>query len=326
MLYSDLMKPPYEITPTILSLLAEVMHQLGRLEGMALSAKTSPQLRRQNRIKTIYSTLAIEGNTLSLDQVTAFIDDKTVLGPQKDILEVSNAVKLYEQVHNFNCAQVKDFLEAHQILMTGLIADAGKFRRGGVGIQKGNDIVHIAPPAENVPGLLNDLFSYVRSHEDHALIQSCVLHYELEFIHPFSDGNGRMGRLWQTLKLMELSPLFEYLPVESLIKSHQEQYYRVLKICDQAGESTVFIEFMLKQILASLKEYEAKADMKAHDFDSRINLAKESFHQREFVRADYLKLFPSLSTASASRDLKKALVAELLEKRGSGRMSSYLFK
>ncbi|MDD7986308.1 Fic family protein [Lentisphaera marina] len=319
------MKPPYEITPTILSILADVMHQLGRLEGMTLSVKTSPQLRRQNRIKTIYSTLAIEGNTLSLDQVTALIDDKLILGPQKDILEVSNAIKLYEQLNTFNCTEVEDFLKAHEILMSKLIHDAGKFRRGGVGIQKGNDIVHIAPPAENVPGLLNDLFAYIRSDLDHKLIQSCVLHYELEFIHPFSDGNGRMGRLWQTLKLMELSPLFEYLPVESLIKSNQPQYYHVLKLCDQAGESTFFIEFMLTQILDSLNQYEEKSELKPHDYTSRIKLAKDNFHHRNFVRADYLKLFPSLSTASASRDLKKALLEKILIKHGTGRMSSYEF-
>ena len=319
------MRPPYKITPKILSLVADLMKQLGRLEGMTLSSKSSPELRRQNRIQTIYSTLAIEGNTLSLDQVSAVIDDQRVLGPPKDILEVSNAVRLYDELNHLDCSSKDDFLRAHGILMKELVSDAGTFRKGGVGIQKGQDIIHIAPPADILPGLINDLFGYIQSDEDHILIQSCVLHYELEFIHPFSDGNGRMGRFWQSLKLSNLSEVFEYLPIESVIKEHQIEYYKVLSICDKAGDSTAFIEFMLNLIYESLKRYEKDTELKPLDAFSRLQKAREFFGPQSFVRKDYLELFSPLSTATASRDLKKAVVQKILIIQGSGRMTKYSF-
>jgi Fic family protein len=319
------MKPPYTITTHSINLVAQVMLHIGRLEGLSFNSKSSPELRRQNRIKTIYSTLAIEGNTLSLEQVSAMIEEKRVLGPQKDILEVTNAIQLYNQLNSFNPLRVESFLRAHHILMNGLVNDAGHFRRRGVGIQKGKDIIHIAPPAENVPSLIHQLFKYISVNKDHALIQSCVLHYELEFIHPFSDGNGRMGRFWQTLKLCELSSLFENLPIESLIKQRQEDYYRVLSQCDKEGQSSLFIEFILEIILESLKEYESNNSPQALDCEDRLAKASETFPEKTFARKDYLELFPNLSTATASRDLKSGVIKGVLKIIGQGRMSRYQF-
>lgn len=243
-------QPPFEISPKIINRISSISEQIGRLDSQILNL--SPQLRKQNRIQTIQSTLAIEGNTLSVEQVTAIIEGKRVLGQQREIQEVQGAIRAYEALPDLNPASVKDLLEAHRLLMAGILVDAGKFRKGGVGIHKGSKVVHVAPPAKRVPTLIADLLDWVKTAEDHALIKSCVFHYELEFIHPFMDGNGRMGRLWQTLILGQWNELFYLLPIESLIKDQQELYYQTLEQADQAASSTVFIEFMLDIIDAVL--------------------------------------------------------------------------
>jgi Fic family protein len=245
--------PPFTITPAILSLVAEIAGEVGRLGALAGQGSV-PKLRRENRIKSIHASLAIENNTLTLEQVTAVIAGKRVLGKPSEIQEVKNAFAAYEAMTGWNPSSVKDLLAAHHLLMTGLVDGAGRFRTRSVGIAQGNRVVHLAPPADRVPGLMKDLLAWLKRTDTHPLVASSVFHYELEFIHPFADGNGRMGRLWQTLILSQWNPLFAFLPVESVIRDRQADYYRVLGACDKAGNSTAFIEFLLAALLTALRE------------------------------------------------------------------------
>ena len=247
------MKPPYDITPKILKLIASISEKLGEVNANFLN-KPSPQLRKQNKIKTIHSSLKIEGNTLTEEQITALLDKKRVIGPKKDVQEVLNAIDVYVNIANYNPLDEKSFLKAHKTLMANLIGGAGKYRKQGVGIVKGSKVEHLAPPFENVPYLMKDLFSYLNQPDEIELIKSCVFHYEMEFIHPFLDGNGRMGRLWQTLILKEKYPVFEFIPFETLISKDQEKYYKALSDSDKLGMSTSFIEYMLEVIDCSINE------------------------------------------------------------------------
>ncbi len=245
--------PPYTITPTILSLVAEIAGEVGRIGALAGTGNI-PKLRRENRIRSIQASLAIENNTLTLDQVTAVISGKRVLGEPREIQEVKNAFAAYEAMPSWSASSSKDLLAAHRLMLHGLVDHAGKFRTSAVGIAKGERIVHLAPPAAGVPGLMKDLLGWLKHTDAHPLIAGCVFHYELEFIHPFADGNGRIGRLWQTLILSHWDPLFAYLPVETVIRDQQANYYKVLATCDKVGNSTAFIEFLLSALLASLRE------------------------------------------------------------------------
>ena len=245
--------PPYTITSTMLTLVAEISGLLGRLGAFEDAGKV-PKLRRENRIRSIHASLAIENNTLNLDQVTAIIAGKRVLGKPREIQEVKNAFAAYDALPSWNPSSVKDLLAAHRLMLENLVPDAGKFRANAVGIAKGGRIVHLAPPAAGVPGLMKNLLGWLKRTDAHPLIASNVFHYELEFIHPFADGNGRIGRLWQTLILSRWNPLFAFLPVESVIRDHQSEYYKVLAACDKAGNSTAFIEFMLSALLTALRE------------------------------------------------------------------------
>jgi Fic family protein len=226
------MRPPYDITQKILKQISTISGQIGEVNANYLS-KQSPQLRKQNRIKTIHSSLQIEGNTLTEEQITALIEKERVVGPKKDIQEVLNAIKVYDNLNRFKFFSEKSFLKAHLELMNGLDESAGKYRKQGVGIVKGTKIEHVAPPFKNVPYLMKDLFHYLKNKEELTLIKSCVFHYEMEFIHPFLDGNGRMGRLWQTLILMSEYPIFEFLPFETLISKTQKEYYKSLAMSDK---------------------------------------------------------------------------------------------
>ena len=314
------MKPPYDITPLVLQLVSSISLKLGAVHARNLE-KHSPQLRKHNRIKTIHASLQIEGNTLSEEQVTALIENKRVIGPQKDIKEVMNAVDVYKDLPAYQSANERSFLKAHKILMDGLAAKPGKYRVSGVGIVKGSQVTHLAPPADKVPGLMKDLFKYLEKTDELALIKSCVFHYEMEFIHPFLDGNGRMGRLWQTLILMENYPVFEYLPFETLISKTQKKYYEALSKADKAGKSTPFIEYMLTLIDESLGNMLELRNgvMTEHD---RVEYYL-SLHKIEFTRKDYMKVFKDISTATASRDLKNAVQQKRVIKTGTYNKARY---
>ena len=314
------MKPPYDITPSILKLIASISSKLGEVNATYLS-KQSPQLRKQNRIKTIHSSLQIEGNTLTQEQITALIENKKIIGPKKDVLEVLNAIELYEQLTHFNFISDKHFLKAHEILMKGLVDNPGKYRIKGVGIVKGNDVEHIAPPADKVPFLMKDLFSYLKDEDELTLIKSCVFHYEMEFIHPFLDGNGRMGRFWQTLILCNEYPIFEFLPFETLINETQHGYYQALSISDKMGKSTVFIEYMLGGINTSLERILSYNNRILKDID-RIEYFV-SLGMQVFTRKDYMNTFKDLSSATASRDLKKGVELQFFEVLGSKNQTKY---
>ena len=317
------MKPPYQITDNILQLVASISEKLGEVNAIHLH-KPPTELRKKNRIKTIQSSLEIEGNTLTEEQITALLENKRVIAPQKDILEVQNVIKVYDQLQKFNPNSTKDLEKAHGVLMKGLIDNAGKLRTKNVGIVKGSKVKHVAPDGGMVNGLMNDLFSYLKSDKDILLIKSCVFHYEFEFIHPFIDGNGRMGRLWQTLILMQKYPVFEFLPVESLIKENQEEYYKVLEQSDNIGQSTLFIEWMLNIILQALENL-LKTQNRTLTAKDRIELFKDKIGQREFSRKDYLQNFKEISQATASRDLKWAVEKGILEKSGDKRLTKYQF-
>lgn len=317
------MKPPYNLTSEILKLVSEVSHKIGELNASFLT-KQSPELRKRNRIRTIQASLAVEGNTLSIDQVTALIENKRVLGPTKDIKEVSNAIEVYKQLNKFNPFNEKTFLSAHKILMQGLIKNAGQYRNSGVGIVKGSQITHLAPPASNISFLMKDLFNYLKKSNDLILIKSCVFHYEVEFIHPFSDGNGRMGRLWQTLLLMQQYAVFEFLPFETLISKNQKRYYQALSKCDKQGESTIFIEFMLTILSDSLDELLAERSGPISSSD-RVRIFLSS-GIKEFTRKKYMNYFKTISSATASRDILFAVKESLVKKFGDKNKTIYKVK
>ncbi len=317
------MKPPYEITPKILKLITSISEKIGEVNANYLT-KQSPQLRKQNRIKTIHSSLKIEGNTLTEEQITALIENKRVIGPEKDVLEVLNAIKVYEKLESYNFSSDKSFLKAHLELMNGLIESAGKYRTQGVGIVKGTIVEHIAPPFENVPYLMKDLFKYLKDSNELTLIKSCVFHYEMEFIHPFLDGNGRMGRLWQSLILMSEYAVFEFLPFEALISKTQDDYYKSLALSDKSGKSTIFIEYMLDVIEKSLKNllnYNNRVLKDTDRLEYFLNLGI-----KEFNRKDYMNVFKDLSSATASRDLKKGMEMNMFESIGKFNKTKYILK
>lgn len=320
----EIMKPPYNITGKILKLVATISEKIGEINSAHLS-KPPTELRKKNRIKTIHSSLEIEGNTLTIEQITAIVENKRVIGPKKDILEVKNAIAVYNYLDKLNPYSFDSFCEAHGILMNGLIESAGKLRRKSVGIVKGSEVAHIAPKSEMLKPLMNDLFDYLKSADDLVVIKSCVFHYEMEFIHPFVDGNGRMGRLWQTLILKDSYPVFEFLPIETLIKERQENYYEVLGESDNIGESTVFIEFMLEIILESLEDLLNIQNVSLSNAD-RINVFKSIIKEDYFTRKEYLRIFKNISPATASRDLKFAVENGLIEKFGDKNTTRYKYK
>ncbi len=317
------MKPPYDITPPILQLISSISEKIGAINANYLN-KQSPQLRKENKIRTIHSSLQIEGNTLTEKQITALLENKKVLGPEKDILEVLNAVKVYDQLEKFNAHAEKSFLKAHRMLMYNIVDKAGKYRSRGVGIVKGSKPIHIAPPAVNVPALMKELFNYLKKEDELPLIKSCVFHYEMEFIHPFTDGNGRMGRLWQTVILMNTYPVFAFLPFETLISKTQDDYYRALALSDSAGRSTIFIEYMLDVINQSLGEL--------LNYNNRILTVIDRLEYfiasgiNEFTRIDYMNVFKDISSATASRDLQKGVELKYFKKAGQHNKTKYFIK
>lgn len=317
------MKPPYQITPEILRLISSISEKIGQINAKFLD-KPSPKLRKENRIKTIHSSLSIEGNTLTEEQITALLENKKVFGPKKDVSEVVNAIKVYDKMGSFDPYSQDSFLEAHKELMQGLIHSAGKYRTKGVGIMTGDNIAHVAPPSDKVPFLMSDLFAYLNNSEEIELIKSCVFHYEMEFIHPFEDGNGRMGRLWQSLILMQSFPVFEFIPFESLISITQGEYYSALSESDKKGNSTPFIIYMLDTIDQSLYD---TLNFKGRTMTSEDRIMYYSEISKEsFTRKDYMLIFTGISSATASRDLKLGVQLGVFEKEGDKKNTIYKLK
>lgn len=316
--------PPFTVTPKILKLLQDIAKAVGVLEGRKL-VNIPLNLRRANNIKTIQASLAIEGNTLSIDQITDLLAGKRVLGPEQDIVEVKNALQVYDTHLDFNPMDSDDLLRAHKILMQSLILENGSWRTKDVGILKSGKVSHVAPPSRRVPELMQDLFEYIQTCDIPWILKACVFHCELEFIHPFQDGNGRMGRLWQQLLLMKENPIFRYVPVEVLVKEHQNDYYRVLEESDGAGESTAFIEFSLDIILESMADFSKIASTTPQDLASRLYFSKARLQKEWFNRKDYLNIQPDISTATASRDLSFGVNNSILDSRGLKNQMYYRF-
>ena len=273
--------PPYHITATAVNLIAEISEKIGMLTAFS-DNPLHVQLRKKNRIKTIQSSLAIENNTLTIDQITAIVEGKRILGPPKDILEVKNAVKAYDILMELNPYKEKDLLKAHRLMMADLVSKSGEYRTSGVGIFNGKEVIHVAPPAQRVPLLMSELFEWLKKSKEHPLIKSCVFHYEFEYIHPFEDGNGRTGRLWQTVILKKWKPVFAWIPVETLVKKKQQAYYNAFNVSNNNADSTVFIDFMLALINDSISEILDKQN------DKKVTVkvtAKVTVNQQKIINA-----------------------------------------
>ncbi|MCB0326911.1 MAG: Fic family protein [Bdellovibrionales bacterium] len=318
-------KPPFSLTPEIFRLGLEISKMIGRYEGKRI-VDVEPRLRRINTMKTIRGTCAIEGNTLSEEMVTDIINNKKVLAPKREILEVKNALALYQEQAELDCFNEADLLKAHGILMEGLLDLPGRYRDGEVGVFSGNRTVHVGPPAIRVPEQMKNLFQWLSMDlTTNTLIKSAVFHFEYEFIHPFMDGNGRMGRFWQHLLLIKVHPIFRSVPVENIIYNYQQDYYRALAAAQSVGESTPFIEFSLFTIHEALKEVDRQSDGRKRDgVDQRLLSFLEAQHpDQEFSRKQYVEFFGNISPASATKDLITGVKQKLIEKIGTGIKTRY---
>lgn len=300
-------KPPFEITNQMIDRVAEIAELVGRLSA-ASALSTNPTLRRSNRIRTIHGSLAIEQNTLSLEQMTAVLNGKHVLAPSKDIAEVKNAYEIYERLDRLDPYSIDDLLLAHGILTRGLVEESGVFRTRPVGVVVSDgQVLHFGTLPQYVPDLVTELLEWVKNSDVHILIRSCVFHYELELIHPFADGNGRIGRLWHTLLLSKWNPAFAWLPVESIIHDRQQEYYAAINASNDAGESTVFIEFMLSAIKASLMEaIDTSGAMIGAKIDKtalRWNKIQEYFKTHDYIMNADVRELCGVSAATANRIL-----------------------
>ena len=312
--------PPFTISSKIIDLISKISEQVGRISSME-SSQRHVQLRKENRIRTIHSSLAIENNSLSIEQITAIIEGKRVLGEPKEIQEVKNAVEAYELLLTLDSTSEKDLLRAHSLMMTDLVSQNGKYRRDGVGIFDGKEVVHLAPPADRVPALMADLFEWLETSDVHPLVKSCVFHYEFEFIHPFQDGNGRMGRMWQTVILKDWKEVFAWIPVESLVKEHQAEYYKALSSSDTKADSTAFIEFMLGLLEATIEEMisaEKKVTVKVTQ-KVTVNQQKilELIKQNPHITQEELTEAVGIARKNIINNMKKLQEAGLLVRHGA---------
>lgn len=323
-------KPPFEITNTIINSMAEIAELVGQLTSMD-KLSSNPVLRRTNRIRTIHGSLAIEQNTLSLEQVTAVLNGRQVLAPPKDIAEVKNAYEIYERLDELDPYSVDDLLTAHGIMTRGLVEESGVFRTKPVGVvdQEGN-VLHFGTLPQYVPDLVMELLDWVKNSDVHMLVRSCVFHYEFELIHPFADGNGRVGRLWHTLLLSRWNPAFAWLPVESMIYAHQQEYYEAINVANDAGESTVFIEFMLYTIKASLidaiKTRDEMSDKKVDKAALRWKKIEEFLKTHDYIMNADVRILCNVSAATANRILSGMVVEGKLEKYRKGGHWAYALK
>lgn len=315
-------KPPFEITNTIINSIIEIAELAGQLTSMD-KLSNNPVLRRTNRIRTIHGSLAIEQNTLSLEQVTAVLNGRQVLAPPKDIAEVKNAYEIYEHLDQLNPYSVDDLLTAHGVMTRGLVEESGVFRSRPVGVvDKDGHILHFGTLPEYVPNLVMELLDWVRDSDVHILIRGCVFHYEFELIHPFVDGNGRVGRLWHTLLLSTWNPAFAWLPVESMIYAHQQEYYAAINASNEAGESTVFIEFMLSTIQASLMDAirtsDEMSDGKTNKAAIRRKQIKMFLESHPFIMNADVRTLCNVSAATANRILAELVKEKTLVKYREG--------
>ncbi len=319
-------KPPFEITNAILDEIMEIAELVGQVNATSgLSA--NPMLRRTNRIRTIHASLAIEQNTLTLEQVTAILNGKRVIGPPKDITEAKNAYEIYEMMDQLDPYCVDDLLNAHAVMTGGLVEESGCFRSGPVGVvDKLGNILHFGTLPDYVPGNTMELLDWVRDSDFHMLIKSCVFHYELELIHPFADGNGRIGRLWHTLLLTQWKPLFAWLPVESIVHDRQDEYYGAINQSNYEGESTAFIVFMLSAIKEALLEAVQTSGATEHMATDELRWYKiERFLKKNgtITNADVRQMF-QVSSATANRILAKMVTGGKIQKTRSGRSWGYV--
>ena len=318
-------KPPFEITNEILDSVAEIAELVGQVTAtQGLSA--NPTLRRTNRIRTIYSSLAIEQNTLSLEQVTAVLNGKRVLAPPKDIAEVKNAYEIYEMLDTLNPYSVDDLLKAHGVMTRDLVEESGCFRSGPVGVvDKNGNVLHVGTLPAYVPNLVFELFDWVENSDIHTLIKSCVFHYEFELIHPFADGNGRIGRLWHTLLLSKWKPMFAWLPIESIIHDRQEEYYRAINKSNFEGESTAFIIFMLSAIKEALTEAveTSEAAQNMTDGDLRLFKIEQFLQKNKYISNADVRQLLQVSSATANRILAKLVDEGIIHKVRVGKSWGY---
>lgn len=319
--------PPFEITNGMIDCVAEIAELIGRLT-VTNSLSANPILRRNNRIRTIHGSLAIEQNTLSIEQVTAVINGKQVLAPPKDIAEVKNAYEIYERLDELNPYSVDDLLTAHGIMTRGLVDESGEFRSRPVGVVDQNgQILHFGTLPQYVPNLIMELLDWTKNSDIHMLIRSCVFHYEFELIHPFADGNGRIGRLWHTLLLSQWNPLFAWLPIESMIHDHQKEYYEAINQANNTCESTVFIEFMLSIIKSSIIDAINTSDeMIDEPIDKttiRWNKIELYLQTHDFIMNSDVRVLFGISAATANRILANLVRNGKLNKYREGRHWAY---
>ncbi|HEY4183131.1 MAG TPA: Fic family protein [Kofleriaceae bacterium] len=317
--------PPFRLTEETLSLCGELERLIGRLEG-AKATVPQPLLRKRNHVRTVLSTVAIEGNTMTEAQVTALVDGVRVAGAPREIREVTNANAAYNLVEEWRASSERDLLATHRTLMTGLVDDPGKYRHGNVGVLRGARVVHMAPPHERVPSLMRQLLEWAGRARTPALVKSCVIHYELLFIHPFSDGNGRIARLWQQVALRAANPVWRFVAIESVIRERQTAYYAALNRADHAGDATGVIEYLLESMRDALSELVRDVRPQRATPEARLVEAEKVLRRRWFSRADYLSLDRSIATATASRDLAGGVAAGALEVRGARRLTEYRFR
>ncbi len=321
-------EPPFYVTAKIINLVSDISASLERYK-IHLEMSDTLRLRKINRMKTIHGSLAIEGNSLSEEQVTALIEGKPVVAPVKEVQEVRNAIKAYEQFMDFEPYNRKSLLKAHSIMALGLVDNPGHFRTGGVCVAGKEGIAHIAPPADRVPFLLDDLFEWLKNAEDHILIKSCVFHYEFEFIHPFEDGNGRMGRFWQSRILAEWNEAFAQLPIENMIWEHQSEYYRAIQDSTENNDSGIFIEFMLSVILESLKKH-IKNDNANNSVNNNVKLTKnqrkiiETIRQNPFVTQEELSRIVDITIANINLNMKKLQQNGIIKRTGADKNGKWV--
>ena len=312
-------QPNFTVSAAAISMVAEISALIERYT-ITQEAADSLKLRRANKIKTIQSTLAIEGNTLSLKQVTDIIDGKRVVAPLREIQEVKNAIAAYDLFSELDPFSVPDLLKTHNVIMTALIEEPGKFRKGGVGVSDGKQIVHIAPPTALVPGQIKDLFHWLKSAPDHLLIKSCVFHYEFEFIHPFADGSGRLGRLWQSLILTQLNPVFQTLPVETMVHDNQPEYYRAINASSAKNDCGIFVDFMLNEILNALNQHISGTSIETGNpvLDFIIN--------HPGCRANQISESLGIPLRTLQRELSRLKVSGQITFRGAPKNGGYFVK